>query len=123
MIDHYTRLLEATAELEDTRVADEAVSKLIQHLKSAGRMKLLPKIARELQKIVARRHALRPKVEVAYAKDSSAALHAAAQEGIVVQQAQVNPVLIHGWRAQKDGLLIDRSGKRVLMDIYQKVTL
>lgn len=122
MIDNYTRLLEVTAELEDARAADEAVNKLIMHLKSAGRMKLLPQIARELRKVAARRHALQPKVEVAHTKESAAALRAAAQGGIVAKHTTVNPALIHGWRAQKGGLLIDRSGKRVLIDIYQNVT-
>jgi hypothetical protein len=122
MIDNYTRLLEVTAELEDARAADAAVNKLIMHLKSAGRMKLLPQIVRELRKVAARRHALQPKVEVADKKESTAALHAAAQKGIVAKHAVVNPTLIRGWRAQHAGILIDRSGKGALIDIYQNVT-
>jgi F0F1-type ATP synthase delta subunit len=122
MIDDYTRLLEATAEIEDKAASDAAVTKLILHLKSAGRMKMLPKIARELKKVAARRHALRPFVEVAHHKEEAAALRAAAEAGIDARHAVVNPSLIHGWRARSNGNLIDHSAKRALLHIYQNVT-
>lgn len=120
MIDNYTRLLETAAELEDARAADIAVGKLILHLKSMGRMKMLSEIVRELRKIAAHRHALRPRIEVAHQKEAAAALRAAATGGIIAPHAVVNPALISGWRAQKAGILIDRSGKSALVDIYQK---
>ena len=123
MIDEYTRLLEATAEIEDKAASDAAVTKLIMHLKSAGRMKMLPQIAKELRKIAARRHALRPSVEVAHQGDAAAALRAAAHEGIVATHANVNPSLIHGWRARSANLLVDHTAKRALLSIYQKVTI
>lgn len=122
MIDEYTRLLEATAEIEDKVASDAAVTKLIMHLKSAGRMKMLPQIARELRKVAARRHALRPVVEVAHQKEVEAALRAAAHEGIVAKHAIVNPTLIHGWRAKCGDKLVDHSAKRALLTIYQNVT-
>ncbi len=123
MIDDYTRLLEATAELEDKAASDAAITKLILHLKSAGRMKMLPAIARELRKVAARRHALRPFVEVAHKKEEEAALRAAALAGIIARHAVVNHSLIHGWRARSAGKLIDHSAKRALLAIYQKVTI
>lgn len=123
MIDEYTRLLEATAELEDKAASDAAITKLIVHLKSSGRMKMLPQIARELKKVAARRHALRPTVEVAHKKESEAALRAAAHAGIVASHASVNPSLIHGWRAKSGDRLVDHSAKRALLAIYQKVTV
>lgn len=122
MIDTYTRLLEATAEIEDTSTADLAVTKLIMHLKSVGRMKMLPQIARELRKIASRRAMLKPRVEVAHEKDSASALRDAAREGIIAEHATVTPALICGWRAQSHGKLVDRSAKHALINIYQKVT-
>jgi F0F1-type ATP synthase delta subunit len=122
MIDTYTRLLEAVAEVEDKEVSDAAVSKLIMHLKSSGRMKTLPQIARELRKVAARRHALRPVVEVAHQKESEAALRGAAREGIITTHTHVNHSLIHGWRARDKEKLIDHSAKRALLHIYQNVT-
>ena len=123
MIDDYTRLLEATAEIEDKAASDAAITKLIMHLKSAGRMKMLPQIARELKKVAARRHAMRPHVEVAHEKEAASALRAAAELGIIAKHATVNPTLIHGWRAKSGDKLIDHSAKRALLHIYQKVTL
>jgi F0F1-type ATP synthase delta subunit len=122
MIDTYTRLLEATAELADAAHADAAIAKLIRHLKSAGRMKMLPQIARELKKVAARRRAEQPIVEVASEEECAAALRAAATEGFRAHRAVVNPTLIRGWRARAEGKLADRSAKRALIDIYQRVT-
>jgi F0F1-type ATP synthase delta subunit len=122
MIDDYTRLLEAAAEVEGKAASDAAVTKLILHLKSAGRMKMLPEIARELRKVAARRHALRPSVEVAHKKEEAAALRAAAEEGIIARHASINTSLIHGWRARSGGRLVDHSAKRALLHIYQNVT-
>lgn len=122
MIDEYTRILESVAEIEDKEASDAAVTKLIIHLKSSGRLKMLPQIARELRKVAARRHALRPVVEVAHQKESAAALAAAAKEGITATHTHVNHSLIHGWRARSAGKLIDHTAKRALLHIYQNVT-
>lgn len=119
MIDTYTRLLEAVAELEDKKASDAALTKLITHLKSAGRMKMLPQIARELKKVAGRRFSLQPFLEVAHKKEMSTALKEAKKEGINVSQGVVNPSLINGWRARGNGKLVDRSAKAALLRIYQ----
>ncbi len=121
MIDSYTRLLEVEAAEGEREAADAAVTRLIAHLKSTGRMKRLPQIFRELEKVAARRHALRPKVEVARVEESAAALRAAAKLGMKAQHAVINPSLIRGWRATSAGELIDHSAKRALISIYQKI--
>lgn len=122
MLDNYTRLLEAVAETEDKEVADAAVTKLIRHMQHSGHLNMLPEIAHELRKIAARRRTLAPRVEVAYEKDSVAALRAASELGINATRTHINHALIHGWRAQGGGKLIDRSAKNALIQIYQRVT-
>lgn len=122
MIDDYTRLLEAIAGVEDAAAADAAVTKLIRHMKSAGHLSMLPRVLRELRKIAARRAALRPRVEVAREEGAAAALAVARALGFDARHASVNPTLIRGWRATGDGKLVDRSAKRALAQIYQKVT-
>ena len=122
MIDNYSRLLEVAAELGNKEVSDAAVTKLIVHLNSVGRIMMLPKIARELRKISAKRHFRLPCVEVSCEEESTDAIGAAEQEGIVVQSIIVNPDLIRGWRAQKNGILIDRSAKQSLLHMYHKIT-
>lgn len=127
MIDDYTRLLEATVELAPHGsehadfVADEAVKKLVAHLRSLGRAKMLPKVLYELRKVAARRRALAPVVEVAHKDEADGALREAAAAGIRASHARINTSLIRGWRGRSDGLLIDRSAKRALVEIYQNV--
>jgi F0F1-type ATP synthase delta subunit len=121
MIDRYTRTLETIAETEDVSVSDAAMTKLIGHLKSVGHMNMLPQLLREVRTIAARRRALSAMVEVAHEKDAPAALRAAAEAGIAVKKASINPTLIHGWRARKGDVLLDHSAKRALLSIYQKV--
>lgn len=121
MIDNYTRLLESVAETGDEKLAEEAVWKLVAHLKSAGRAKMLGQILSELQKVNARRKALAPAVEVADKREERKALHAAAALGIKATKAEVNPSLISGWRARGAGLLVDRSGKGALVELYRHI--
>ncbi len=122
MIDTYTRLLEVAAESEDDAVSRVAVEKLVAHLRSAGRLKILPSIVHELRKVKARREALRARVEVAHDKDAPDALLKAKEMGVVAKHAQVNPALVSGWRASGGGMLVDLSGKRALIDIYKNAT-
>lgn len=120
-LDTYTRLLELTAELGDERAAEEAVEKLIRHLSASGRVKMLPDIARELKRVLARRKSGEPVVEVAHEKDAKHALQAAKAEGIDAAHARVNHSLISGWRARGGGKLVDRSAKAALVAIYQRI--
>lgn len=101
---------------------DDAVSSLVRHLKEAGRLKLLPAILRELETLGARDKTLSASVEVASEADAAQALREASAEGIAADAATVNPLLISGWRAREGGRLIDRSGKRALIDIYRRIT-
>lgn len=71
----------------------------IAHLKRTGRLKLLPRILRELRMREARAAKLAPRRET----------------------AEENPSLISGWRSLEGGLLIDQTGKRALLDIYQRI--
>lgn len=101
---------------------DEVVSSLIKHLKQAGRMKLLPAILRELVVLKARTTTLGATVEVATEAGKADALKEAKEAGIEASSAIVNPSLVSGWRAREGGRLIDRSGKRALIDIYRRIT-
>ncbi|MDE1965950.1 MAG: hypothetical protein KGI41_01745 [Patescibacteria group bacterium] len=118
MRSDYSRILAAIAETSDEKAAGEAVAKLIAHLKSAGRVKMLPQVLRELRTLAARRARTAPVVEVANGKDADAALRAAREAGIDAKEASVNPALVSGWRARREGVLVDRSGKQALIRIY-----
>ena len=94
---------------------------LMAHLKESGRLKLLPGILAELNASALRNASVADSVEVAHESDAPAALAAAKAEGVEASKAHVNHTLLSGWRARSKGTLIDRSGKRALIDLYRKI--
>lgn len=98
------------------------VEGLLSVLRADNRVKLLPAILREFKRLEAQGSRYAPHVEVAHADEKTAALAAAAKEGIEVSHATVNPALIRGWRARTGSTLVDRSGKRMLIDLYRNIT-
>ncbi|MFZ1987422.1 MAG: hypothetical protein WAV21_00075 [Minisyncoccia bacterium] len=99
-----------------------AVQNLVTHLRGAGRIKLLPAILSELKSIEARAAKLSPRVEVAREADVALSLAAARKEGIETTEARVNPNLVRGWRAMNKGMLVDRSAKHSLVELYRNIT-
>jgi len=106
------------------RGTDEAklVQGLMQHLKEEGRMKLLPSILRELKRLQSEAEKLAPSLEIANESDRASAIAGAKEAGISVSDVTVNPSLIKGWRARSGSVLVDRSAKQALVDLYQKIT-
>ena len=101
--------------------SEELVKNLLAHLKRTGRMKLLPHILREYKILASKEEYTTPNVEVAHQKESAHALQEAKKLGITAAHTRVNHALIRGWRARAGSRLIDRSAKRMLIDIYQNV--
>lgn len=122
MIDAYTKLLEQVADHADEATAEKAVSKLVAHLKSTGRTKMLPSLYRELHKIALRRQALAPRLEIAHQKHKDESMKEAQAFGFFIEKTVVNPSLISGWRALSKGTLVDRSGKNALIELYRRIT-
>ncbi len=103
-------------------VSEEALVKnLVLHLRSRGRMKLLPGILRELNILKERSKVTGAKLEVAREEDTASAKAAASKEGIDATEVTINPSLLSGWRARSRGVLLDRSGKRSLVDLYSRI--
>lgn len=98
------------------------VDALVAHLKERGRLKLLPGILRELKQMEERRKQQAPLLEVANEGEASQAKREAADHGIAAEQVRINHALIRGWRARAHGMLVDRSGKRALVDLYRQIT-
>lgn len=99
----------------------DALSRLLtEHLERTGRLKLLPRIARELARIEAQASRTRDRIEIASDADRADALDTARSLGIVAEPTIV-PELASGWRAYGKGSLIDRSGKRALLDLYRSI--
>ncbi len=71
----------------------------VEHLRRTGRLKLLPRVLRELH------------LEEVRAKKFSSK----------VETVEENPSLISGWRTIENGVLTDHTGKRALLDIYKNI--
>ncbi|HQU07664.1 MAG: hypothetical protein B7X04_01950 [Parcubacteria group bacterium 21-54-25] len=104
--------------------ANEATltKRLITHLRAKGRLGLLPSIVRALKKHAAQTAHTRPLLETARVEDRQETMRAAAQAGLSTPDVVVNETLIRGWRAQVAGVLVDRSAKRALTELYQNLT-
>lgn len=111
----------ALERLGDSVTPDKAVKGLVASLKASGRLKLLPAILREAKRKEAGKLATTPVVEVSRESEAKKALAQAKDAGVDAKEAIVNPVLLSGWRARGNGVLIDRSGKRNLLDLYRKI--
>ena len=98
----------------------EVFEKLRTHLKASGRMKILPQLLRELRMQEERKSTRAVVLEVASSEEIKEAEAAAAKEGYQVN-ATVNPSLIRGWRLVSDTTLVDRSGKRALIELYRSI--
>lgn len=122
MRDSYTRVLESVIAHGDERVASEALHKLIAHLRSTGRLKLLTQILQELKKTLSRRATHTTRLEVAHEREKATALAAVRTVGVHPEHVQVNPSLIQGWRVRSKDFLLDQSAKHALLTIYQRVT-
>lgn len=101
--------------------ASELVKKLVAHLKEKGREKLLPRIGRELSRIEARAETFGEMLEVASEHEKAKAEREAKEFGISAK-AQVNQDLVTGWRARSGSRIIDRSGKRALLELYRQIS-
>jgi len=98
--------------------ADELVKHLVAHLQSTGKQKLLPRILREMKRLDARHQSFSESLEVASEQEVASAERAAKELGITAS-ATINSSLVSGWRARAGSRVIDRSGKRTLIDLYR----
>ena len=117
----YAKTVLRLAAREHARPKD-IVSGLVLHLKTHGRLKLLPAILRDVRTTHMRRQGLLPSLEAATEKEGIAAKKAAVAEGVETRETVINPSLIRGWRARTGGILIDRSAKRSLIELYRNIT-
>jgi F0F1-type ATP synthase delta subunit len=109
--------LKKRGELTDAKIAEN----LRLHLTRTGKLKLLPAIVRELKKLSYKKDELAV-LEIASESERNQAMTAVTELGLEKHEVRVNASLISGWRVKSKGNLIDRSGKRFLIDLYRSVT-
>ena len=119
MHKEYAQALYNLAQQPDAKAA-ELVKKLVTHLAETGRQKLIPHILREYRRIEARAEALDESLHVASKHEKALAVREAKDLGITAHPT-VEASLITGWCAQQGSRIIDRSGKRALLDLYRTI--
>lgn len=108
--------------MEEGKKESELFKQLVVHLSEKGRMKLLPKIKRELERIQAHKNKAFTRLEVASEKETAAAHKELTELGIEVHGTKVNHDLIAGWRTVQLDTLVDRSAKQQLVELYRNIT-
>ena len=102
--------------------ANAFLESIITHLKQTGRSKMLPAILREVKQQSSQKTSTDTVLEVASKEETASAKKALEAEGIAPKHTHVNPDLIRGWRVRTKDTLIDRSGKKALIDLYRNIT-
>lgn len=107
--------------IEGGKSEAELFKLLKKHLEEKGRLKLLPKIKRELERMAARRKKEYSKLEVASESETAQALKELKTLGIEIHGSKVNHALIKGWRTVQKDTLVDRSAKQQLVTLYTNI--
>lgn len=115
----YAKALQRVSEkgVDDTTL----ISNLMKHLREKGREKLLPGILRELKILKEQEKYKKGVLEVARESEKKSAQEAVEKAGITTDDIRINPSLIRGWRARSGSTLVDRSAKRSLIDLYERI--
>ena len=119
MPETYAQALVSLVQCGDVTV-EEGVKNLSDSLRKTGKLKLLPAILTALRKYEYRTERSGSVIEVALQADAGVAKTEAGLAGITTERVIVNPSLIRGWRARGAGKLIDKSGKRFLVEVFNR---
>ncbi len=119
MPETYAHALVSLVQCGDVTV-EEAVSNLSGSLRKTGKLKLLPAILAALKKYEYQVQRSSDVLEVANDATITIAKQEAAAAGINADHILINDSLIQGWRARSNGKLIDKSGKKFLIDVFSR---
>jgi len=115
--------------IENGMEPKKALRSLVESLKLRGREALLPRIARAFERLAAREMRKNSVVvSVAHEKDAAKAKREvkALLEEIGAQskdiETHIDESLIGGWRFEGNGLLVDNSFKKSLLEMYNRAT-
>ncbi len=100
---------------------DEVVTRFIAFLKSKSKLKLLPKVLHELEKLMEAESKLAPKIILGSEKAKSAALKDAEMLGVSEAQIIQDKKLIGGYKIKAQGFVWDSSYRRYMLDLYEKL--
>ncbi|MCE9541079.1 F0F1 ATP synthase subunit delta [Candidatus Kaiserbacteria bacterium] len=105
----------------------KAVTALRDILQSHGRTALLPRVAKAFERI-AEREAKRTDIVLTVAREADERrAHTQVKEALSELQidskslkTRVDPTIVGGWRLEGNGVLVDASYKKALLDMYNR---
>ncbi len=97
---------------------------LLAALKRRGHEKLLPRIGREYKKLALRAEKNTIRIRIAHRNDASAAHKKAAELDANAQniEAHIDESLVSGFLIEGPDFRFDASGRRALIELYQRLT-
>jgi F0F1-type ATP synthase delta subunit len=122
----YAQALEIALRKKSEDVQAQLVKNFLVILRSRGHQKLLPNIVHELEKRLTREQEsvkilfAREEDKIRYKENIQADLLEIAKEK-EEQSQEIDEKLVGGYRVETKNILIDRSYKRALIDLYQKL--
>lgn len=104
--------------------AEARVDELVTVLKREGKMRALPAVLRELERLQARKSSQKPTLTVTKESDSRKALEELGNHLSKVPEVEVktDERLVGGWRYTDSDTLVDASYKTALLELYRRVT-
>lgn len=118
-------LYRSTKELTTKKEIVARVESLVDVLRTEGKMKALPGIVREYERIQASHSAGNPTLTVAKEADTKRAL-AELKKHLENKKADtqvvIDETLIGGWRYSDKDTLLDTSYKNALLELYRRIT-
>jgi len=118
-------LSHSLAKVTEKKEATERVDALVETLEQAGKLKALPAILREYERIEAKKTSVNPTITVAREEDGDGALKELMDMVDAVPKnisVDVEDNIIGGWRFSDKDTLIDNSHKAALLKLYKSVT-
>ncbi len=107
--------------LQSSENKDELLSKFFDYLKQKGKIKLLPKIVLELERLIEKKEKASSKIIVASEKFKEQAEKAAQMLGVDSSDIRIDDRLIGGYQIKSKDFIWDASFKAYLLQLYNKL--
>ena len=107
--------------LKEKDVKDDVIKRFLAYLDAKSKLKLLPKILHELEKLIEADAKRAPQILLGNEKAKDAALKTADMLGVKEAPVKTDEKLIGGFMIKGQNFLWDASYRRFLLDLYEKL--
>jgi len=124
-IEYAHALSRSLENITNSNQAEMRVEELVAVLKKDGKMRALPAILREFERIEARKFSQKPTLTLARQSDIKKAVSELQKYTTSPPsdiETKIDERLVGGWRYTNSDTLIDASHKSALLELYRRVT-